>query len=749
MFPVLAHVNHLLCLSRGECFASVAGFSESFKRQHQPQGYKDTQGCRDYNILTKYIKSIQQRSKNKVSILTSHAMAKANLARQQTSAKIYEYIPLNDRQIRLIRLNLADQESNELNGELIVKCLEEFPPVHRPGNTDAAGPESLNPEEYIDFDAISYVWGQMTFTDIFVTPQGCIPITASLASILRRLRVRQEEQQLYWADGLCINQSDLAEKEVQVALMGLIYSSARKVFCDIGEGTEETALLLDAMQRYWKRNIRHGFTVGQGTSLVLSGPSTAKIMDIPYPTDEEADAIEDVEGEEWPRRIFQFFSAPWFHRLWIVQEFVLGPKVLMVVGSRFIPWGEIWAGFVGYRGVQTPWMSNEITQDDMTNVLMSYNLMCMVRSARRIDLNTAHGLEFNKIINILLCGVEINQADLPICMLLFCTHGCTQPRDRYFGILGLVNDEDKERSLSLRPDYTSSLRDITMRYWKYALQTKFGGELILSAGLPGRTEGHPSWIRDFSVPKPLSRIPVGNSLTTAWHTAGGPTGTWSAAFSNDDPNILFVQGWHIDNVTERSPPSIANSFGFTWMAQWLDEAFSFFQAGPNPANDDLDRRYPLTDEPAYEAAFKVAMNYNQADTMSPDHDVFKSMLRIGLSLPSVASSEKSKGEDVDEKLLSAFGKEIYTLKQLYRRVSDKRTTRLYKTRKGLFAMLRPEVESGDSVWVLKGCGLPVVLRPSLSHPESFEFVGGGYVYGIMNGEMLGKDGFSWQTVSLR
>ena len=262
---------------------------------------------------------------------------KTTIARQHTNTKIYEYIPLSDRQIRLIRLNPADQESNELNGELVVKGLEELSTLHSPGNANAAESQSLNPEKYVYFDAISYVWGQGIFTDTFVTPRGSIPITASLASILRRLRDNEREEQLYWADGLCINQSDLAEKEVQVALMGFIYSSARNVFCDIGEETEETTLLIDAMQRYWKRNIRHGFTVGQGSSLVLSGPSTAKIMDIQYPTEEEADSIEDVKGDEWPRRLVDFFSAPWFHRLWIVQEFVLGQRVLMVIGRRYIP----------------------------------------------------------------------------------------------------------------------------------------------------------------------------------------------------------------------------------------------------------------------------------------------------------------------------------------------------------------------------------------------------------------------------
>ncbi|KAF4338327.1 triacylglycerol lipase II precursor [Fusarium beomiforme] len=658
----------------------------------------------------------------------------------------YEYTPLGAGQIRLLQLKPADRETDLLNGELVVKSLQELPPRHKAGNSAEA--ESIDPEEHVCFDAISYVWGQATFTDSFFTPEGFIPITASLASILRRIR-DDERPQLYWADGLCINQSDMAEKEVQVSLMGVIYSSAMRVLCDIGEETEDIALVLDAMERYWKRNIRHGFVMGQGDSMVLPGPSTAKVMGIPYPTDEEADAIEDVEGDEWPSRFLEFISAPWFHRLWVVQEFVLGRDVVMVIGRRQISWGEIWAGTVWYKGVDWPWDSTAYTSDDLTSVIMSYNAMCLVRSCRHIDLNTAHGREFYDVVKVLLCGVEMNQANLPMCMVFFCTHGCTVPRDRYFGILGMVDDEDKEKAISLRPDYTSPMRDITMRFWKYALQTNSGGELMLSAGLPGQTEEYPSWIRDFSVPKPLSHIWIGAPLSTAWHAAGGPANTWSAVFSNDDPDLLFVQGYHVDDVTDKSTLDISDPFDFVWMARWIDEAFNFFKAAPAPADVDVDRSYPLTGESVVEAALKMAMDYNKSDTMSPDDEEFEAMLKIGLSVPLVAFSETAEDETVEENLLSAFEEEILTLQQFFLRIFQTRGMRFYKTAKGLFALLHPEVRVGDSVWVLKGCRLPVVLRPSLSHPGSFEFVGGGYVYGIMNGETLEDPGFAWQQVSLR
>jgi hypothetical protein len=248
----------------------------------------------------------------------------------------YEYIPLGAGQIRLLRLN-AGHEVDQLNGELIVKSLEELPPRQKAAT--AAQADLIDLEKYVCFDAISYVWGQSTLADTFFTTQGSIPITASLASILRRLR-DEEKSHLYWVDGLCVSQSDVAEKEVQVSLMGIIYSSAIKVLRDIGEETDNFTIILDAMERYWKRNIRRGLMLGEGTYLVLSGESAAKLLGIPFPTDEEADAIEEVKGSEWPARYLEFISAPWFHRLWVVQEFVLGRDVIMIVGRRKILGGS-------------------------------------------------------------------------------------------------------------------------------------------------------------------------------------------------------------------------------------------------------------------------------------------------------------------------------------------------------------------------------------------------------------------------
>ena len=50
-----------------------------------------------------------------------------------------------------------------------------------------------------------------------------------------------------WADALCINQADIAERGRQVLLMADIYSSAELVFAWLGSG--DIGFLFD--MRYW------------------------------------------------------------------------------------------------------------------------------------------------------------------------------------------------------------------------------------------------------------------------------------------------------------------------------------------------------------------------------------------------------------------------------------------------------------------------------------------------------------------
>jgi hypothetical protein len=80
---------------------------------------------------------------------------------------------------------------------------------------------SLQPD-FLDnarYTALSYCWGAGS-DRINITVNGrSIPVTRNLENALRQLR-QTHQNMVVWADAICINQQDLAEKSVQVGMMG-------------------------------------------------------------------------------------------------------------------------------------------------------------------------------------------------------------------------------------------------------------------------------------------------------------------------------------------------------------------------------------------------------------------------------------------------------------------------------------------------------------------------------------------------
>ncbi|RFN54217.1 heterokaryon incompatibility protein or allele [Fusarium flagelliforme] len=507
--------------------------------------------------------------------------------------KPYVYTPVTKKQIRVLVLHPASQESHQLRGELLVVDLDDLPPRQKPYSS-----ETIDPAKHVCFEAISYVWGQGTFTDTLVTPDGFIRITASLASILRRLRDHSRPR-TYWVDGVCINQADADEKGIQVPLMGLIYSSAVRVLCDICQD-EKFEPLLDAMDRYWRRNIRRGVILASAI-VALSKESSAEIMGVTLPTQEEADAIEEDMMEDWSKAFLELVQLKWFHRLWIMQEFVLGRDVSMVFGRQHIPWRQLWAGTVQYQGVGIPWDGIEFVKAENVSMVTSLTSICFIRACRTIDPNTAHGREFKQVVDILMGGTDLNEAQLTMCIMAGCYKQCTIPQDRYYGILGLVEGGEE-----LHADYTAPMRGITIQFWKRALQLASGGELILLAGMAGQTSGYPSWLRDISLPDPLSHLWQFGPLLNSRHRAGGGLGTWSARFSDSQPDEMITQGYFIDEITEISSDEPTEPFRIEAMAIRFENAMSFFTSEPQAI------RYPLTGESIQDAAVKAACLFSQS-----------------------------------------------------------------------------------------------------------------------------------------
>lgn len=104
------------------------------------------------------------------------------------------------------------------------------------------------------YEALSYSWAKDKTGDASQSRQLYVegkplPITQNLFEGLRRLRSTHEVRHL-WVDAVCINQSDIPEKNAQVALMAKIYRHAERVPIWLGDGDfEADAACLELLKR--------------------------------------------------------------------------------------------------------------------------------------------------------------------------------------------------------------------------------------------------------------------------------------------------------------------------------------------------------------------------------------------------------------------------------------------------------------------------------------------------------------------
>ena len=73
-------------------------------------------------------------------------------------------------------------------------------------------------------------------------------VTLSVYEALQQIRSKHESRYL-WIDAICIDQYNLQERGHQVQQMSLIYQKAERVVIWLGQGTEETDLVMDSMKQ--------------------------------------------------------------------------------------------------------------------------------------------------------------------------------------------------------------------------------------------------------------------------------------------------------------------------------------------------------------------------------------------------------------------------------------------------------------------------------------------------------------------
>lgn len=235
------------------------------------------------------------------------------LSVQRLPAFRYAPLDLASDGIRLLRL-LQGERADPIECRILKACLR-----RGTGHTQ--------------YEALSYSWGSNETTSAIIL-DGCHkPVTDNLSAALRHLR-SPDADRILWIDAVCIDQGNKKEQGHQVAQMKRIYENAKRGVVWLGEGTEDTDMLMAVM------GVLEGNPL-QMDSLMRGKTAPGEVLRFvcqPFRRDASA-AVEHHDDicESLARTFSALLGRPWFTRIWIIEEVACARSVVFMYGGQDIP----------------------------------------------------------------------------------------------------------------------------------------------------------------------------------------------------------------------------------------------------------------------------------------------------------------------------------------------------------------------------------------------------------------------------
>lgn len=222
----------------------------------------------------------------------------------QTMDNNYEYdkIDVDGPAFRLVRLHQGD--SGDLSCDLFQAVLHQH-------------------DEIIPYEALSYTWGPIAGHHGIVVNDQKMSITANLYLALKSLRYPHSDR-ILWIDAICIDQSNVKERNHQVAQMSDIYKQASRVIFFLGNATFTTDAFMQFMQLVQQECSKYAYR-----SWTRDDERWKKIRAV---AEEKTQAFDD----EPCQGLRSLLSRPWFRRVWILQEVASAKSAIVCCGNLAI-----------------------------------------------------------------------------------------------------------------------------------------------------------------------------------------------------------------------------------------------------------------------------------------------------------------------------------------------------------------------------------------------------------------------------
>ncbi len=379
------------------------------------------------------------------------------------SAYTYKPLPVAGRHIRVCRL---------------------LPPREEGDETIAVTVHVVNLDSRPQYSALSYVWGDPADKSPITVDGKQLYVCSSLVSFLHQLRAfwtleqrkkvsigrlskrllralhlrdHRDQYFTFWADAISINQSDPVEKSRQVPLMKDIYENSHRVTAWLGSKTDKTDMAM---------------------SLVEELAGNKRLEKLNYWISRP-----DLTEEPLWDSLSDLCERPFWNRVWILQEFILAPKLDIMWGERLISIETL------HKAEQLLFRMSVLREDsdDFRRALPLHvinssliNASVFIQHRHAYWDNGEKGLG-NHFQTLLLLG-RLRASD---------------PRDKIYAILGVTRHD-------IVADYTKSTRDVYVQYAKDGFARGFGLQILdhAGSGIMDRADASaadlPSWVCDWN-----------------------------------------------------------------------------------------------------------------------------------------------------------------------------------------------------------------------------------------------------------
>ncbi|KAK7701641.1 hypothetical protein SLS64_010089 [Diaporthe eres] len=399
----------------------------------------------------------------------------------------------------------------------------------------------------------------------------------------------------FWIDAICVDQSNVLERNAQVSIMGDVFRAAQSVTVWLGPEDQYTADALAAIESISPLMALTASNSSSEAKRAWDNISYTDFFDDSwYSRISEATGLQgSVTHRQW-LGLLALLSRPWFQRAWVVQELALARQATVVCGEQMVHWTRLAATLTfihakrWYHHLCTekmrhiaslrddPGMYSDFLASRTEFPTGTFSLMRTRKILRHNAVKRSHGsrgepgpqaqsdttspgsLLPKEMVSSDTLSLSENPwepkpgtVSLDTLMQVHRDKLATDPRDKVYAFVGLANTKTLTCGApltSVRPDYELPVQDVYTRLMAQLLLAHGALHLLSHVQDPSLTklEGLPSWVPDFSVQ--LAPYPLRFRGAVSWSACGNAR--WQPPSSDEDMKrgILRVQGSRIGVV---------------------------------------------------------------------------------------------------------------------------------------------------------------------------------------------------------